>query len=108
MPPLRKAGAMPATAPQTRAIGRAQRAVTKRRISLALIENARREAEANGASPLRLLRLSRGLTIEQAAYAALVGERTYRRAEVAPDDVSDPSWRRIAASLGVAVSDIKG
>ena len=96
------------TAPQVKAIRGAQRAITRRKIALGLIEHQRREAESTGASPLRLLRLSRGLSVQDAAYMAIVAERTWRRAEVEPKQVSAATWARIARSLSVPVDQIKG
>lgn len=92
---------------RTRRNGRRQSARTRERISRAVFEQRKARTLADGeVSPLRRLRLERGLSMSELARRALVGETTIRRAELTPEQVAPASWTRLAVALDVPAEAI--
>lgn len=92
---------------RTRHNGRRQSAQTRKRIARRIFEQRKARTLAEGeVSPLRRLRLERGLSMEQLARRAMVGVTTIRRAELAPEQCGPQSFARIADALNVNAADI--
>ncbi len=87
--------------------GRTHSEVTRRLLSRRQFHRWQREAERAPMSPLRRERLKRLLTQQEASNAALVGRKTWAKAERDPNAVSPVTLARIARSFALPPSALR-
>lgn len=86
--------------------GRRQTATTRRKLKEKQRAHHASRALEGEVSPLRRARLERGLTLDDAAAAALVSARSFRRAETNPAAVSPLTLARVAAAMQLPPSEL--